>query len=260
MKHILAVTVFSVGFLLNDLEGKLTMPYNESIPKAGTMISPFNISPKETQEKSTPQIKLHLSQNNGDTLKWGDFVRYTIEVSDKVDGESKYGEISNNSVLLEIELLPVKDEKGSNMNTVSTQTDSIPEGLALMMGSTCFGCHADKEVLTGPSFSEIADRFEKIPNNTVLLASHILEGSSGQWGSMEMPAHPNLTVEETEKIAAFILKQGNRKNHRVVPGLEGSFQVMEKPIGLTQGTLILTASYTSSSSLKGQQRLILPIK
>ena len=96
----------------------------------------------------------------------------------------------------------------------------------MMMESTCFACHADKEIMTGPSFSEIAERYEKTQNNIALLANHILEGSMGQWDNVEMPSHPNLTVEETEKIAAFILSQGSKKNHRILAGLEGMFQTI----------------------------------
>lgn len=256
MRNIVIVAAVLIGLMINDLEGKVKKPNTERVPGTKMMVSLFNIIPEKPQEKSTPLVKLHLSRNDDENLTWGDFVRYTIEVSDEVDGDSKYGEIMNNKVLLEIEFLPIKDQK----DPVSTQKQPNPEGLSLMMGSTCFACHADKEVLTGPSFSEIADRYGKKTDNVAFLANHILKGSSGQWGNMEMPAHPNLTVEETEKIAAFILKQGSRKNHRIVPGMEGTFQVMEKPSNLTQGVLILTASYTSSSMVKGQHRITLPIK
>ena len=215
-------------------------------------------STKNQQEKSLPYVKLHLSQNKN--LTWGSFVQYTIEVSDKADGDSKYGEILNNKVLLEIEFMPFNDKQGLNQNRAANKKEPNHEGLSLMMESTCFACHADKEIMTGPSFSEIAKSYEKSQNNITLLANHILEGSMGQWGNIEMPSHPNLTVEETEKIAAFILSQGSKKNHQMLTGLEGMFQIMEKPGDLEQGVYMLTASYTSTSSIKGQQSITLEIK
>lgn len=220
----------------------------------------YTLISKETQDTSLPLVKLQLSHNEGEPLSWGAFVRYTIEVSDEVDGNSKYGEINNNQVLLEIEYLPNQGEKVALENKVVNQNVPEPEGLSLMMGSTCFSCHADKEMLAGPSFAQIADRYDDNTKNLTLLAQNIWKGSSGQWGTMQMPAHPDLTLEETQKIAEFILAQGSRKNHKIMIGLEGTFQVLEKPKGQTQGTYRLTASYTSSSSVKGQQRILLPIK
>lgn len=210
------------------------------------------------QEKSFPKVKLHLSKN--ENLTWGDYVQYSIEVSDKEDGETKYGEILNDRILLEIEFVPLENEKELNQNRDTDQNEPNHLGLSLMMESNCFACHADKTVMTGPSFTEIASRYEKNPNNLSLLAHHILEGSSGQWGTMEMPAHPNLTLKETEKIAAFILTQGNRKNHQILTGLEGMFQIIEKADDIEEGVYTLTASYTSTSLVKGQQRIVLPIK
>ncbi|ASV29192.1 hypothetical protein CJ263_02545 [Maribacter cobaltidurans] len=213
----------------------------------------------EGQEKSVPRVKLDLDLTNGN-LTWGDFVRYSIEVSDSIDGDSKYGEIPNNKVLLEIEFLPSEKETGPNEKLEATKKETDHDGLSLMMGSTCFSCHGDKEVMTGPSFSEIAERYGKNPKSIQLLAGSILAGSEGKWSTIKMPANPGLTVRETEKIAAFILAQGSRKYHWVLTGLEGTFQIMEKPTHISEGTYVLTASYTSSSSMKGQNSIPLQIR
>ncbi|MEC3966195.1 c-type cytochrome [Flagellimonas halotolerans] len=260
MRTIVLLLFVSIGCTWHNLDCKVVKSQNKSISDALPIFSASTIFTKETQEKSTPKVKLHLFQNDHENLSWGSFIRYAIEVSDKEDGDSKYGEILNNKVLLEIEFLPIQDEKAPNKNLGATHKGPYPEGLSLMMGSTCFACHGDKEVLAGPSFSQIAERYGKNLNNIALLGHRILTGSTGQWGSMEMPAHPDLTAEESEKIAAFILTQGSRKNHRILTGLEGTFQVMEKPDGQTQGVYILTASYTSNSSVKGQDRITLQIQ
>ncbi|MEQ5789839.1 cytochrome c [Muricauda sp. NFXS6] len=253
------VLVIFLGSALSIGNGPIKLPDGHSLSEVLTKHLELSFfSTKNQQEKSIPEVTLHLSEN--ENLTWGSFIRYSIEVSDEEDGESKYGEILKNKVLLEIEFKPIINENGQNHNTASNKTEPNNKGLSLMMESNCFACHADKKAMTGPSFYEIAGRYEKNQNNITFLANHILEGSSGQWGSMEMPSYPNLTVEETEKIAAFILTQGSRRNQQILTGMEGVFQIMEKPDGTDQGVYILKASYTSSSLMKGQHSITLQIK
>ncbi|MEC7771765.1 MAG: cytochrome c [Bacteroidota bacterium] len=257
MRNILLIIFLCSALSIGS--GPLKNTGNQSIPEAlGTFSKLAFFSTIDQQDKSIPKVTLHLSEN--ENLSWGSFVRYTIEVSDKEDGDSKYGEIPNNKVLLEIEFIPIKNENGQNHNMVSNKTEPNHKGLSLMMESNCFDCHADKEVMTGPSFLEIAGRYGKNQNNITLLGNHILEGSSGLWGNMEMPSYPNLTVEETEKIAVFILNQGNRKNHQVLTGMEGVIQIMEKPGDTDKGVYVLKASYTSTSFMKGQHSVTLHVK
>jgi cytochrome c len=204
-------------------------------------------------------VKLHISQNKDEDVTWDNYVRYSIDVSDIKDGESKYGEINSNEVLLEIEFVPSSNEENILELLKMSRKEPDHKGLSLIKKSTCFGCHADKTVLAGPSFSNIADRYEITPDNIKSLARHILEGSSGEWGSMVMPSHPDFTVTETEQIAEYVLTEGGMKNKWVLPGLEGTFRTLKKPDTLTKGFYILTATYTSSLSLKGQDSIILHI-
>ena len=219
-----------------------------------------NISSNKIQEKTLPNVKLSLSPNNEEYYHWDTDVRYSIEVSDVEDGDSKYGEININEVLLEIEFLPQPDgEEGKEIIKIS-DIEPDDRGLSLLKKSTCFNCHADKTALAGPSFSKIAERYENTSGTIKSLSHCILNGSIGEWGSMEMPANPDLTSEETEQIASYILLQGGKKNSWVLPGLEGTFRILKKPGNVTKGIYILTASYTSTSLMKGQHSMILHIK
>jgi len=233
---------------------------NTSASGALKMFWPGNISSNKTQEKTLPKVKLHLSQNNEEYYTWDTYVRYSIDVSDMEDGDSKYGEINRNEVLLEIEFLSITDEDELKKKIKISEKEPEHIGLSLIKKSTCFGCHADKTVLAGPSFSKIAERYEKNSGNIKSLARHILEGSTGEWGSVEMPSNPDFTVEETEQIAEYVLTQGGKKTNWVLPGLEGTFRIIKKPDNLTKGVYILTASYTSTSLMKGQHSMILHIK
>jgi cytochrome c len=211
------------------------------------------------QENSPPQVKI-LMPGADKVYTWGTQIRYTISVSDAKDGESQYGEINANEVLLEITYLPVAKGVVLTEQIKKVQARQEPRGLALIKKSTCFGCHADKTRVAGPSFLEIAGKYEPSPEMIRNLGSHIVKGSSGNWGNMEMPAHPDFAEEEAKHIADYILKQGANKYHWIYPGLEGAFRVIEKPENDSEGIYILTASYTNQTNVLGKHSVVLKIR
>ena len=249
-------------YLKNTFENK----YPEKVHGAGNTspIIPFknywsfSFPPNATQKQELPKVKLHLSENQKEYYSWDSYVRYSIEVSDPNDGDSKYGEINNSEVLLEIEFIP--SPVAEEINKKISEKNQDHWGLSLLKKSTCFNCHADKTALTGPSFSRMADRYQKDSSTITSLGHAILNGSTGKWGEIEMPSNPDFTVEETEQITDYILTQGEKKNNWVLPGLEGTFQIIKKPGDLEKGVYILKASYTSTSLLKTQDTKILQIE
>jgi cytochrome c len=194
---------------------------------------------------STPEVNITLPELNS-VFHWGDQVRYRITVSDMNDGDSRFGEIIPLDVFLETNFVADLSNTDISLNTVSPEIRDN-EGLYLMRKSTCFGCHADKTVLVGPSFSDISDRYTHNPEILTNLANRIVHGSSGNWGEIAMPPHHELSVEEAEKITAYILEQGNRKDSWVYPGLEGVFRIIDKPEGANRGHYLLTASYKNNA-------------
>lgn len=219
----------------------------------------FFISPETQEATSPPKVEISVP-GAGDGVSWGAQVRYSIHVSDPVDGDSKYGEISANEVLLRIEYLPVKNEADLKEDLGRLRSAEEPKGLSLIKRSTCFGCHSDKVRVSGPSFAEIAGKYEATPANVNVLATHIMKGTSGNWGSMQMPPHPDFTPEQAKEIVDFILEEGGNKYRWVYPGLEGGFRVIEKPADGSEGVYVLTASYTSKANVRGQQSVVLKVK
>lgn len=220
-------------------------------------------------ENSPPEVRMTTPEHL-ETFAWGEQVRYSVIVSDEEDGESRYGEIPPNEVLLEIEYLPEEDEE-----TQKTEPDSLsglpknlkdPEGLSFIRGSTCFGCHGDKTRVVGPSFSDISSRYEAVQPVIDNLANRIIKGTTGNWGSVEMPSHPDFSQEEARQIAEYILEQGGNDRRWIYPGIEGVFRIMEKPEGVTGGIYLLTASYRdqgveedSASGKRGSHSILLNI-
>ncbi|WDF46402.1 cytochrome C [Chryseobacterium sp. KACC 21268] len=82
--------------------------------------------------------------------------------------------------------------------------DPIAEGKSLIEGSDCLGCHKVNETLIGPSYKEVAAKYENTPENVELLADQIINGSSGVWGNVPMPAH-GFSKENAKFMAQYIL-------------------------------------------------------
>lgn len=83
-------------------------------------------------------------------------------------------------------------------------SDPIAEGKSLIEGSDCLGCHKVNETLIGPSYKEVAAKYENTPENVELLADQIINGSSGVWGNVPMPAH-GFSKENAKFMAQYIL-------------------------------------------------------
>ena len=83
-------------------------------------------------------------------------------------------------------------------------TDPIAEGKSLIEGSDCLGCHKLDEKMIGPSYKEVASKYENTPENVEMLVDKIIKGSSGVWGDVPMPAH-GFSKENAKFMAQYIL-------------------------------------------------------
>ncbi|CAM3140584.1 cytochrome C [Chryseobacterium flavum] len=89
--------------------------------------------------------------------------------------------------------------------TVSEPVKSTLSGDQIIETLDCSGCHSVNERMIGPSYQEIAGKYSE--KDTELLASKIIEGGSGVWGSVPMAAHPQVSKEDAKKMVEYILSQ-----------------------------------------------------
>ncbi len=92
-------------------------------------------------------------------------------------------------------------------NAPKIVTDSIAEGKSLVEGADCLGCHKVDQKMIGPSYKEVAKKYENTPENVEMLAEKIIKGSSGIWGDVPMPAHNGLSKDNAKFMAQYILSQ-----------------------------------------------------
>lgn len=79
------------------------------------------------------------------------------------------------------------------------------EGKTLIETANCLTCHKTDDKLIGPSYREVAAKYENTPENAEMLATRIIEGSTGVWGSAVMTPHSGLSKENAKKMVAYIM-------------------------------------------------------
>jgi len=100
-----------------------------------------------------------------------------------------------------------------------------------MEKSDCFTCHEIDKKTVGPSFHQIALRYENEKNSGEHLISKIKQGGSGVWGTATMTAHPTLTENEIKTMLDYImsLKPINTKENIPVAEIKKAPDKYVKP-------------------------------
>lgn len=81
----------------------------------------------------------------------------------------------------------------------------VQEGKALVEGSDCRACHANDQRLVGPSYKEVAERYQNEEGAVDMLAGKVIEGGAGNWGEIAMLPHPQLAREDAAKMVHYIM-------------------------------------------------------
>ena len=213
-------------------------------------------------ENKAPNVVI-TKPANGATLPWNSLVPYTILVDDPEDGSSEYEEIAVNQVLLLVNYFskPADAEKFLNQNK-----SKMPQPLLQMSKSTCLLCHASKAKLIGPSFDLIAERYSNEPAVIEALSKKVISGSTGTWGELVMPTHPNMEIGQIKQMVSWILENGSNPNQTFYVGTAGAFRTIPKPNGAA-GVYSLTAGYADNgisgaldSKKQGEQTVLLKVE
>lgn len=92
--------------------------------------------------------------------------------------------------------------------TVTTSTPSANKmlpGEKLIAKADCIGCHNKTVKVVGPSYVEIASKYEASDENIEKLAVVIISGGKGNWGEVPMTPHANLSKEDAKEMVTWIL-------------------------------------------------------
>jgi cytochrome c len=78
---------------------------------------------------------------------------------------------------------------------------------ALAQSKNCMACHAVDKKLVGPSYKDIAKKYGGQKDAAARLAEKIIKGGSGAWGAVPMPANPQVTQADAQKLVSWIMAQ-----------------------------------------------------
>ena len=95
---------------------------------------------------------------------------------------------------------------GSNASTAPAKTDpEVDRGLALVGKSDCFTCHKIADPLVGPPYEKVAQKYSATPEVIDSLAQKVIRGGSGNWGTVPMTPHQNLSKEDAQAMVKYVL-------------------------------------------------------
>lgn len=81
---------------------------------------------------------------------------------------------------------------------------------ALLEDNACTGCHQRDQKLVGPAFRDVAARYAGQADAVQQLVAHIRDGSTGRWGAVPMPGQPDISPQDLETLARWVLEQRPR--------------------------------------------------
>ncbi|HTD42209.1 MAG TPA: c-type cytochrome [Mucilaginibacter sp.] len=96
-----------------------------------------------------------------------------------------------------------QDTAASHNGTEKAGGTPSAAGAQLIAKADCGTCHKEKEKLIGPAFADVANKYTSADVDT--LASKIIKGGSGHWGTVPMAPHPTISVDDAKSMVNYIL-------------------------------------------------------
>lgn len=98
-----------------------------------------------------------------------------------------------------------EDEAALYSDSDTTLNVETGEELIVFEGQDCQSCHRTDNALLGPSYRDIAARYEPDDETVDDLADKIIEGGGGQWGDTPMNPHPGIDRDRAREMVREIL-------------------------------------------------------
>ncbi|WP_289040382.1 ThuA domain-containing protein [uncultured Zobellia sp.] len=190
---------------------------------------------------SRPEVAINLG-NGSTTFEKGVPVTYEVKATD-ADGDA----IDPKNIYVSVDYLESFDEQ--SMSLGHQEVSAAVTGKALTQGMDCKTCHKESGPSIGPNYTDVANKYSKDKRAKSYLQKKIVSGGGGVWGEVVMPAHPNITQDETRQVVEYIMSLADTSAK--VKSLPASGSIVPKPTK-DDKVMVITASYTD----KGQEGTI----
>jgi len=162
-------------------------------------------------------------------------VRYAVRVTDREDGTLRGGRIPPRRVAVSAQYL--KDGGGPAASPVD-------QGRQLIEAGDCLSCHQLNRKSLGPTYGDVARKYQTDTTAMGRLSKKIREGGSGVGGPVAMPAHPALSDVQTAAMVAYIMSLADTTK-AASPSLpvRGAYTPPTGSGDAPQGVVLLRASY-----------------
>ena len=106
-------------------------------------------------------------------------------------------------------------KSGSTDSTAATSADSVAAaprsvdattpGGKLIAASDCLTCHKIDTKVIGPAYKDVAAKYPATEANIDTLANKVIKGGKGNWGDIQMAAHPQISQNDAKEMVKYIL-------------------------------------------------------
>ncbi len=111
--------------------------------------------------------------------------------------------------------------------------DDAQPGVKLIDKSDCKTCHNEVKYTVGPSYTEIAKRYENNEENVSKLTKKVRAGGSGVWGQAAMSAHLTTPENDIREMVEYIMsldKMNEKKEKTIVVSKNTNFKAADSKV------------------------------
>jgi cytochrome c len=244
-------------------DGKAAVTYREANPSAvfsqpGEYLVTLTVSDPQGAKNSQslkviagntpPVIGMNISGNQTFFFPGKPFA-YDIRVTDEEDGT-----IDPRQVAASIDYTSEGFDYAELIQGQRSVDASTKYAVALAMINKvdCNNCHHLDTKSVGPMFTEIAEKYKSKQSWALdSLPRKIRSGGSGVWGTVNMPAHPSISLNDAHTIVNYIL-HSNQKTISTLP-LKGSYTPKIPAGDNGKGSIVIRAAYTDKGAKESAQ-------
>lgn len=188
---------------------------------------------------SRPELTIDITAGNSSFFVPGQDVQYEVSVTDP-DGDAT---INEENIFVSVDYMEGMDKVAMSLG--HQQVSAVVTGKALTQSMDCKTCHKELKASIGPNYMEIAQKYKGHKDAIAYLNKKIVEGGTGVWGEVTMPAHPDVTSDESRQIAMYIQSLASDGVQELSLPVKGRIRPESKNPG---ELMVITASYTDEGA------------